>query len=51
MLEALLMLVRQPKPRIEIQYPSAVRPEGNLVAQRLLERVSRRATPTGAGSA
>jgi hydrogenase expression/formation protein HypD len=38
-LEALLMLARQPEPAIEIQYTRAVRPEGNVVAQRLLERV------------
>jgi hydrogenase expression/formation protein HypD len=38
-LEALLMLVRQPEPRIAIQYTRAVRPEGNVVAQRLLEQV------------
>ncbi len=39
MLEALLMLVRQPEPAIEIEYTRAVRPEGNVVAQRLLEQV------------
>jgi hydrogenase expression/formation protein HypD len=38
-LEALLMLVRLPEPRIAIQYTRAVRPEGNVVAQRLLEQV------------
>ena len=38
-LEALLMLVRLPEPEIAIQYTRAVRPEGNLVAQRLLEQV------------
>jgi hydrogenase expression/formation protein HypD len=38
-LEALLMLARQPEPAIEIQYTRAVRPEGNVVAQRLLEQV------------
>ena len=37
--EALLMLVRLPEPRIAIQYTRAVRPEGNVVAQRLLEQV------------
>lgn len=36
---ALLMLVRQAAPAIEIEYTSAVRAEGNLVAQRLLEQV------------
>lgn len=36
---ALLMLVRQAEPAIEIEYTRAVRPEGNLVAQRLLEQV------------
>lgn len=36
---ALLMLVRQPEPTIEIEYTRAVRPEGNVVAQRLLEEV------------
>ena len=38
-LEALLMLVRQPEPAIAIEYTRAVRPEGNLVALRLLEQV------------
>ncbi len=38
-LEALLMLVRQTDPEIAIQYTRAVRPEGNVVAQRLLEQV------------
>ncbi len=38
-LEALLMLVRQPAPAVTIEYTRAVRPEGNLVAQRLLEQV------------
>ena len=38
-LEALLMLARQDAPAIEIQYARAVRPEGNVVAQRLLEQV------------
>lgn len=36
---ALLMLARQPEPTIEIEYTRAVRPEGNVVAQRLLEEV------------
>lgn len=36
---ALLMLVRQKEPAIEIEYKRAVRPEGNVVAQRLLDRV------------
>jgi hydrogenase expression/formation protein HypD len=36
---ALLMLVRQQEPAIEIEYRRAVRPEGNIVAQRLLDRV------------
>ena len=38
-LRALLMLVRQRRPAIEIEYGRAVRPQGNLVAQQLLERV------------
>ncbi len=38
-LEALLMLVRQPEPAIDIEYTRAVQPEGNVVAQRLLEQV------------
>ena len=38
-LEALLMLVRLPEAGIAIQYTRAVRPEGNVVAQRLLEQV------------
>ena len=38
-LEALLMLVRQPEPAIEIEYTRAVRREGNVVAQRLMEQV------------
>ena len=38
-LRALLMLARQREPAIEIQYTRAVRPEGNVVAQRLLEQV------------
>jgi hydrogenase expression/formation protein HypD len=38
-LEALLMLARQDDPAVEIQYTRAVRPEGNVVAQRLLEQV------------
>ncbi len=38
-LRALLSLVRQATPAIEIEYARAVRPEGNLVAQGLLARV------------
>jgi len=38
-LGALLMLVRQQRPAIEIQYTRAVQPQGNVVAQQLLERV------------
>jgi hydrogenase expression/formation protein HypD len=38
-LRALLRLVRQSAPAIEIEYKRAVRPEGNVVAQRLLEQV------------
>ena len=38
-LRALLRLVRQAAPAIEIEYGRAVRPEGNVVAQRLLEQV------------
>jgi len=38
-LEALLMLVRQREPAIDIEYTRAVQPEGNVVAQRLLEQV------------
>jgi hydrogenase expression/formation protein HypD len=38
-LRALLMLVRQRRPAIEIEYGRAVRPQGNVVAQQLLERV------------
>ena len=38
-LRALLRLVRQTRPAIEIEYGRAVRPEGNVVAQRLLEQV------------
>jgi hydrogenase expression/formation protein HypD len=38
-LEALLMLARQRTPAIEIGYRRAVRPEGNLVAQRLMAEV------------
>jgi hydrogenase expression/formation protein HypD len=38
-LQALLLLARQPAPAIDIQYTRAVRPEGNVVARRLLERV------------
>ena len=36
---ALLMLVRLREPAIEIEYTRAVRPEGNVVAQRLLDEV------------
>jgi hydrogenase expression/formation protein HypD len=36
---ALLLLVRQREPAIEIEYTRAVRRGGNIVAQRLLERV------------
>ncbi len=35
----LLMLVRQPAPAIEVEYTRAVRPEGNVVAQRLMAQV------------
>jgi hydrogenase expression/formation protein HypD len=38
-LQALVMLARQSTPAIEIEYTRAVRPEGNVVAQRLLDRV------------
>jgi hydrogenase expression/formation protein HypD len=38
-LQALLMLVRQPRPAIEIQYARAVQPQGNTVAQALLRQV------------
>jgi hydrogenase expression/formation protein HypD len=38
-LRALLRLVRQTEPAIEIEYDRAVRPEGNVVAQRLMEQV------------
>jgi hydrogenase expression/formation protein HypD len=38
-LRALLRLVRQAAPAIEIEYSRAVRPEGNVVAQRLMEQV------------
>ncbi len=38
-LQALLMLVRQAQPAIEIQYTRAVQPQGNVVAQQLLEQV------------
>ena len=38
-LRALLRLVRQTTPAIEIEYGRAVRPEGNVVAQRLMEQV------------
>jgi hydrogenase expression/formation protein HypD len=33
------MLVRQREPAIDIEYTRAVQPEGNVVAQRLLEQV------------
>jgi len=38
-LRALLSLVRQDAPAIEIEYGRAVRPEGNVVARRLMEQV------------
>jgi hydrogenase expression/formation protein HypD len=38
-LQALLLLVRQREPAIEIEYGRAVRPEGNVVARRLMENV------------
>jgi len=38
-LRALLRLVRMEAPAIEIEYTRAVRPEGNLVAQRVLAQV------------
>ena len=38
-LGALLRLVRQSAPAIEIEYGRAVRPEGNVVARRLMEQV------------
>lgn len=41
-LESLLMLLKQKaagQARVEIQYRRAVRPEGNVIAQRLIERV------------
>jgi len=38
-LRALLRIVRQTRPAVEIEYTRAVRPEGNVVAQRLLARV------------
>lgn len=38
-LEALLMLVRQPAPAIENQYTRAVQPQGNTVAQQLMGQV------------
>jgi hydrogenase expression/formation protein HypD len=38
-LQALLLLVRQTQPAIDIEYGRAVRPEGNLVAQRLMAQV------------
>jgi hydrogenase expression/formation protein HypD len=38
-LGALLRIVRQTRPAVEIEYTRAVRPEGNVVAQQLLERV------------
>lgn len=38
-LQALQLLVRQGAPAIEIEYRRAVRPEGNVVAQRLMAQV------------
>jgi len=38
-LQALLRLVRQTEPAIEIEYGRAVRPEGNVVALRLMDQV------------
>jgi len=38
-LQALLRLVRQARPAIEIEYGRAVRPEGNVVARRLMGQV------------
>ena len=38
-LEALLMLVRQRRPAVEIQYTRAVQPQGNRVARELMEQV------------
>jgi hydrogenase expression/formation protein HypD len=38
-LRALQLLVRQVEPAIEIEYGRAVRPEGNVVAQRLMGQV------------
>jgi hydrogenase expression/formation protein HypD len=38
-LRALLRLVRQAAPAIEIEYRRAVRPQGNVVAQRLMDQV------------
>ncbi len=38
-MRALLRLVRQTRPAIEIEYGRAVRPEGNVVARRLMEQV------------
>lgn len=38
-LAALLRLVRRREPAVEIEYGRAVRPEGNVVAQRLIEQV------------
>ncbi|HOT22967.1 MAG TPA: hydrogenase formation protein HypD [Thermoleophilia bacterium] len=38
-LQALLLLVRQTEPAITIEYGRAVRPEGNVVAQRLMAQV------------
>jgi hydrogenase expression/formation protein HypD len=38
-LRALQLLVRQTEPAIEIEYGRAVRPEGNVVARRLMEQV------------
>ena len=39
MLAALLMLVRQSEPAIEIEYTRAVRPEGNPVARGVMDQV------------
>jgi hydrogenase expression/formation protein HypD len=38
-LGALLALVRQQRPQVSIEYTRAVRPEGNLVAQQIIEQV------------
>jgi hydrogenase expression/formation protein HypD len=38
-LQALQLLARQSEPAIEIEYGRAVRPEGNVVARRLMEQV------------